>query len=69
VACTTEGEYLSPPMSTASIATSLGDAVSSMPLPSMLTQAGCGSTAGQGGFGGFAWSYDSLSAPVYAYAV
>lgn len=59
--CTSES-YYSPPMSTASVATS----VSSLPLPSMLTP--CGSTAAAGGFGGFAWSFNEY-APIYASAV
>jgi hypothetical protein len=68
VTACTEADYYSPPLSTASLATSMA---SSLPLPSMLAQAnvGCGSTAAQGGFGGFAWSFDTFSAPVYASAV
>jgi hypothetical protein len=66
VACSTDGDYLSPVTSIASLASTMGDAVSSLPLPSMLSQAGCGPTAAHGGF---AWSFDSFSAPVYAYAV
>jgi hypothetical protein len=61
--CSSES-YYSPPMSTASIAASMAGVPLS--LPSMLTQ--CGSTAGAGGFGGFAWSFNEF-APLYASAV
>ncbi|KAF2664066.1 hypothetical protein BT63DRAFT_100116 [Microthyrium microscopicum] len=60
--CSSES-YYSPPLSTASVATS----IASLPLPSMLPQ--CGSTAGPAGFGNsFAWSVQEF-APVYASVV
>jgi hypothetical protein len=64
-----EADYLSPPMSNASIATSMGGAVSSLPLPSMLAQSnvGCGTSAG--GYNGFAWSFEQYATPIYASAV
>jgi len=58
--CYTTESYYSPPMATASVATTM----SSLPLPSLLTP--CGSSAATGGFGGFAWSF-SEPAPMYAY--
>jgi hypothetical protein len=58
-------EYVSPTLTATSIATSMASVP--LPLPSLLTQQ-CGSSAAQGGFGGFAWSFQEPS-PVYAYAV
>jgi hypothetical protein len=60
--CTTSAEaYLSPPLTTASVASS----IASLPLPSMLTQ--CGSSAASSGYG-MAWSFNEFP-PMYASAV
>lgn len=59
--CTSES-YLSPPLTTASIASS----IASLPLPSMLTQ--CGTSAASSGYGGMAWSFNEFP-PMYASAV
>jgi hypothetical protein len=59
--CTSAESYLSPPLTTASVASS----IASLPLPSMLTQ--CGSSAASSGYG-MAWSFNEY-APMYASAV
>lgn len=62
--CSSES-YISPTLTSTSIATSMASLP--LPLPSLLTQQ-CGSSAAQGGYGGFAWSFNEF-APIYASAV